>query len=75
MIEQFSLGLFSLAAVFFANCRTDHWRRWACICGICAQPFWFYATWHAQQWGIFGLSFVYAALWLRGFRIYWMPAA
>jgi hypothetical protein len=31
-----------------------------------------YATFIAGQWGIFALSFVYAAGWARGVRHHWM---
>jgi hypothetical protein len=72
MIEQLGIGTFGLAAIFFANCRDPAWARWASICGLCAQPFWFYTTWKAQQWGIFGLSFIYTMLWCKGFYAYWI---
>jgi len=72
MIEQLGIGTFGLAAIFFANCRTDHWRRWASVCGLIAQPFWFYATWRASQWGIFAVSFIYASFWMRGFANFWI---
>ena len=38
----------------------------ACIFGLLGQPFWFYASWQAGQWGIFAVSIVYMAAWLRG---------
>lgn len=72
MLEQTMIGIFGLTAVFLSQDKRDSWRRWACIAGLCAQPFWFYATWRAQQWGIFGLSFLYTYSWLRGFRHYWL---
>ena len=48
-------------------------QRWACVFGLAAQPFWFYATWQAEQWGIFALAFIYTAGWLRGVWTYWGP--
>lgn len=36
--------------------RTDHWQRWGYVVGLLAQPFWFYATIMADQWGLFVLS-------------------
>jgi len=42
------------------------------VFGLLAQPFWFYATWQAEQWGIFALSFLYAASWLRGLWTQWV---
>src|SRR5690348_13710384 len=66
------IGVFSLSAVLLSQDHRQSVRRWACIVGLCAQPAWFYATWKAGQWGIFALSFVYAALWLRGFYNFWL---
>lgn len=37
-----------------------------------SQPFWFYATWKAEQWGIFALCFFYTYSWARGLR-QWLP--
>jgi hypothetical protein len=72
MIDQIALGVFGVTAVFLSQDHRPHVRRYACLFGIASQPFWFYATWRAQQWGIFGLSFLYALSWLRGFYIHWM---
>ena len=46
-------------------------RKWAAVVGLCGQPAWMWTTWHAQQWGIFALTFVYTASWLRGLHTYW----
>lgn len=40
--------------------------------GICAQPFWLYATLKAEQYGIVLLTFVYTAGWARGVWNFWM---
>lgn len=74
MVEQIGIGLFSVTAIFFANCTADRWRRWASVFGLASQPFWFVATYQAQQWGIFALSFIYAALWARGFYSFWIKS-
>lgn len=71
MIEQFMLGVFGITAVWCSQSPHHSVRRWACIAGLIAQPFWFYATWKANQWGIFLLSFVYTAGWMRGLHTYW----
>lgn len=60
-----------VVSIWLTNAPTDRQRRWAPIFGVIAQPFWMYATWAASQWGIFALSFVYAAGWIRGLRTYW----
>lgn len=74
MIEQIFLGLFGVTAVFLSQDHRQQWRRWACIFGLASQPFWFYATWKAGQWGIFALCWLYALSWARGFVNQWWRA-
>lgn len=72
MIEQTIIALCGITSVWLSQDRRPHYARWACIIGLCAQPFWLFATWKAQQYGIFLLSFVYALGWLRGVKTYWI---
>lgn len=72
MIEQIFIGLFGVTAVWLSQDGRDSVRRWACIVGLIAQPFWFYATWKAGQWGIFSLCFLYTYSWLRGIKTHWL---
>lgn len=72
MIEQTIIAMCGIASIWLANDPTESRRRWAPIIGLVAQPFWMYATFSAEQWGIFALSFVYAAGWARGVRHHWM---
>tara|TARA_Y100000296_G_C4945188_1_gene143460 strand:- start:110 stop:349 length:240 start_codon:yes stop_codon:yes gene_type:complete len=45
--------------------------KYACILGLIAQPFWFYVTFIAEQWGLFALTVVYTFAWVRGINTYW----
>lgn len=72
MMAQISIGLLGVVAAFLSQDELAARRRYACLFGLAAQPFWFYATWKAQQYGIFALSFFYAASWLRGFINHWV---
>ena len=68
--------LCGVSAVFLSQDHRQDWRKWACICGLLGQPFWFYATWKAGQYGIFAISFLYTYSWARGFHNQWLrPAA
>lgn len=71
MIEQLGIAIFGVTAVFLSQDARESRRRWACIAGLLGQPFWFYATWKAGQFGMFALCFVYAFSWARGLRTYW----
>lgn len=35
--------------------------------GIVGQPFWFYSTYAAEQWGMFAISFWFAINHIKGF--------
>ena len=75
MLEQIAIGLCGVAAVFLSQDERASVRRYACLFGLAAQPFWFLATWKAQQYGIFGLCFLYAFSWARGFVAHWIRKA
>ena len=72
MISQLLLGFFGVIAVFLSQSANTNLRRYACLFGLAAQPFWFYTTFIHGQWGIFGLSFFYTASWLQGFYTNWV---
>ena len=72
MIEQIIITVCGIASIWLSQDRTHSRRRWACIIGLAAQPAWFYATWKAGQYGIFALTFVYAAGWARGVWTNWI---
>jgi hypothetical protein len=74
-LEQAGIALFGVSAIRLSQDPREHVRRWGCIAGLCAQPFWFYTTYINGQWGIFGLSFFYTFAWLKGVRTYWLTAA
>jgi hypothetical protein len=46
--------------------------RWACTFGLVGQPFWFWASWKAEQWGIFAVLVLYAFAWMRGLWVHWI---
>ena len=74
MIEQIGIAIFGVAAVFLSQDARESWRKWACVFGLAGQPFWFMATFKAEQWGIFALCFLYAYSWARGIKTFWMKA-
>lgn len=72
MIEQLAIAFLGVSAAWLSQDARESRRRWACVLGLIGQPFWFWATYRAQQWGILALCFVYAWAWFRGFRLRWM---
>lgn len=53
---------FGLPAVLLLNLGVG----WAPLLGLASQPAWLWATARKRQWGMFGLSCVYTAVWLVG---------
>jgi hypothetical protein len=74
VLEQIAIMLCGVSAVFLSQDHRQDWRKWACIFGLIGQPFWFYATWKAGQYGIFAISFLYTYSWARGFYNNWIRA-
>lgn len=72
MITQICIFAFGMTAIYLVNDKRPNVRRWGCIFGLLAQPFWFYETFMQAQWGIFAASFVYAYSWWRGFKAQWL---
>lgn len=74
MIAQAWIAVFGVAAIWLVNHENARWRRWGPVCGLLAQPAWFWVTASAGQWGIFALSFLYTWGWARGVRTHWWKA-
>lgn len=71
--EQIGIALCGVTAIWLSQDSRGSVRRWACLLGLAGQPFWFYATYKASQWGMFGLCFLYTWAWFKGFRSNWWP--
>lgn len=72
MIEQVAIALTGAIAVYLSQQSNEDLKKYACILGLMGQPFWFYATYQAEQWGIFALSLFYSYSWFVGFKNNWL---
>lgn len=72
MIDQVVIAVCGIGSVFLSQDPSPNRRRYACLVGITAQPFWVYATWTAGQWGLLLLTGFYTAAWLRGIWNHWL---
>lgn len=72
MIEQWAIGILGTLAIYFSQQRNDNFKRYACLFGLAAQPFWYYTSYNAQQWGILTVSILYTLGWLIGLKNYWL---
>lgn len=48
----------------------SRFHRHGCWIGLLAQPVWLLTTFQAHQWGMFALSLIYSASFLRGILKY-----
>lgn len=71
MIDQLIIGTCGIATVYLTQDLRESRRRLACLFGLIAQPFWFYASVTAEQWGIVLLTFFYTLGWVRGVYNHW----
>jgi hypothetical protein len=69
-VIQALLFLLGGTAIYLVG-RTGPGRRYGYLLGLCAQPFWLWESWRAQQWGIFALSLWYTLAWGLGLRNNW----
>lgn len=72
MIEQIAIVITGIAAVWCSQDRKPAIRKYACLFGLAGQPFWFYTSYQAAQWGIFALSLFYTFAWAKGLYVFWI---
>ncbi len=74
-LDQIVIAVTGVPAVWLSQDSRHKWRRWSCVLGVVGQPFWFYAAWKAEQWGIFALCFLYSYAWGRGVWNNWIKVS
>jgi hypothetical protein len=74
VLDQVGILATGVIAVWLTQHTRESWRRWACIFGLLGQPFWFFAAWKAEQWGILAISTLYTYAWARGIWTYWLAS-
>lgn len=70
--DQIGIMLTGVVAIFLTQSKHESWRRYACLFGLAGQPFWIYASWSAQQWGIVFITGLYTLAWARGLWSHWI---
>lgn len=75
MISQLGIALLGVTAIFLSQSANKSHQKYACLFGLAGQPFWFYATITAQQWGMVALCCFYSVAWARGVKTHWWKGA
>lgn len=70
-MAQAIICVFGILAMWLVTSRSPRFRMYGCVAGLVAQPAWLYTTYSHEQWGIFAMSFLYTASWLRGLANNW----
>jgi len=71
-MEQIAIAVTGVVAIWLTQQSKSELKKYASILGLIGQPFWFYATISAEQWGIFVLSWFYTYSWGLGFYNNWI---
>jgi hypothetical protein len=68
-LVQVALVIFGVGAVYLSQSQDPNKRRWACIVGLCGQPFWYAAAW--GQPGMLVVVTLYTYCWMQGIWNNW----
>lgn len=63
---QAMLVLLGAGAIYLLSEKRGRVRRWGYIVGAASEPFWLYAAWTTQQWGVLLLVFWWSWFYIRG---------
>ena len=75
IISQTLIAIFGISAVYLSQQSNDDLKKWASVCGLISQPFWFYSMVQSEQYIIVLLCVLYTISWGVGFRNYWIRGA
>lgn len=71
MIVQIFIAVTELIAIWFMQDKRTEFRKFAPVFGMLGQPFWFYSSYMAEQWGAFVMCFFFTFAWIKGFKEHW----
>lgn len=69
---QFVIIVAGAIAAWYSQDPNPSNRKWSSVAGLVTQPAWFYSTFVNHQWGMFLVSFIFAAAYARGFISFWI---
>ena len=66
------ISLLSLSSLGLAYYSKADLRRYACLFGLAAQPFWIAHVWMSEAWGILPLTPAYTLLYILAVKNHWL---
>lgn len=73
---QFLLAVFTIAAMWVSQDRDSQRAKFACVIGMCAQPFWYYTVFAQgvlDNLGVLAVTIFCTFSWFRGIVNNWLP--
>lgn len=71
-MDQIMIAITGMASIWLTQQHRESWKRYACLIGMAGQPFFLYATFIAEQWGMLLLSSFYTYSWGLGIYNNWI---
>ena len=68
---QVAIVVLGGAAIWLVGRRNPRVSRWGYVVGLASQPFWLWATFQADQYGMYWLSLFYCWAWTDGIYNHW----
>ena len=72
ILIQVALAVLSLLPIALSQAKTEGIRRYDCVAGLFAQPFWVMYGWHIEAWSLCFLGVIYTGVFAYGFYGKWI---
>lgn len=72
MIDQLGLSVFTTLAIALSQLATARVRKWSSVFGLLSEPFWFYSSYQAHQWGAVWVTCICTLSFTYGFYVGWV---
>ncbi len=65
-LDQVCLATFGITAIWLTNDSRESFQKWGPVIGLLGQPFWLYATYNKELWGMLIICCFYTVAWIKG---------
>lgn len=72
ILIQAVLTILSLSPIALSQAKSPKIRRYDCVAGLIAQPFWFGYGWSIEAWSLCLLGVIYTGVFAYGFYFKWV---
>lgn len=72
ILIQVGLAILSLLPIALSQVKAEKIRRYDCIAGLVAQPFWFSYGFLIEAWSLCFLAIIYTGVFAYGIKVKWL---